>query len=168
MCYICEEKFENKYVKDKIYCKVRDHCHYKEVYRGTAYSICNLKHHVPRKLPMAFHNGSKHDYHFIIKWLAEEFEKQFISVTENTEQYINFTVPVVKEVTRIDKNGKEIREDISYWLKVIDSVRLMASWLSNLVNNLSERIQRIKFKYRHDDKKCETCGISYKYCDCFL
>ena len=27
-CYICKEKFENKYVKDKKYCKVRDHCHY--------------------------------------------------------------------------------------------------------------------------------------------
>ena len=27
-CYICKEKFENKYVKDKKYCKVKDHCHY--------------------------------------------------------------------------------------------------------------------------------------------
>ena len=25
-CYICKEKFENKYVKDKKYHKVRDHC----------------------------------------------------------------------------------------------------------------------------------------------
>ena len=22
--------------------------------------------------------------------------------------------------------------------------------------------------YRHDNKKCETCGIKYEYCDCFL
>ena len=28
ICYICKEKFENKYLKDKKYCKVRDHCHY--------------------------------------------------------------------------------------------------------------------------------------------
>ena len=27
ICYICKEKFENKYVKDKKY-KVRDHCCY--------------------------------------------------------------------------------------------------------------------------------------------
>ena len=27
-CYDCKEKFENKYVKDKKYCKVRDYCHY--------------------------------------------------------------------------------------------------------------------------------------------
>ena len=44
----------------------------------------------------------------------------------------------------------------------------MASSLSNLVNNLSEGIHRIKCKHRHKDKKCETCGIKYKYHDCFL
>ena len=26
----------------------------------------------------------------------------------------------------------------------------------------------IKCKYGHDDKKCETCRIKYKYCNCFL
>ena len=25
-CYICEEKCDNEYLKDKIYRKVRDHC----------------------------------------------------------------------------------------------------------------------------------------------
>ena len=44
----------------------------------------------------------------------------------------------------------------------------MASSLSNLVNNLSEGIHRIKCKFGHDDKKCEACGIKFKYCDSFL
>ena len=44
----------------------------------------------------------------------------------------------------------------------------MVSSLSNLINNLSEGIHRIKCKFGHDDKKCETCGIKYKYFDCFL
>ena len=44
----------------------------------------------------------------------------------------------------------------------------MGNLFSNLVNNLSKGIHRIKCKYGHDDKKCETCGIKYKYCDCFL
>ena len=26
----------------------------------------------------------------------------------------------------------------------------------------------IKCKYKHDDKKSETCRIKYKHCDCFL
>ena len=38
----------------------------------------------------------------------------------------------------------------------------MASSLSNLVNNRSEGIQRITCKFRHNDNKCETCGVKYK------
>ena len=37
--YICKEKFANKYLKDKKYHKVRDHCHYKQEYRGDVYSL---------------------------------------------------------------------------------------------------------------------------------
>ena len=44
----------------------------------------------------------------------------------------------------------------------------MARSLSNLVNNHSEGIHKIKLKYKQDDKKCETCRIKYKYWDCFL
>ena len=44
----------------------------------------------------------------------------------------------------------------------------MASLFSNLVNNLADGTHKIKFKFVHDDKKCETCGIIYKDCDCFL
>ena len=34
--------------------------------------------------------------------------------------------------------------------------RLMASSLSNLVNNLSEGLHRTKCELGHDDEKCET------------
>ena len=44
----------------------------------------------------------------------------------------------------------------------------MASSLSNFVNNLSEGIHKIKWKFGRDDKKCETYGIKYNYSDCFL
>ena len=53
-----------------------------------------------------FHNGSNHDYHFVIKKLVEEFEGQFTYLGENTEKYITFSVPIEKEVTRIDKKSK--------------------------------------------------------------
>ena len=42
----------------------------------------------------------------------------------------------------------------------------MASSLSNLANNLSKGIHKIKCKCGHNDKKCETWRIKYKYCDC--
>ena len=56
------------------YPKVRDHCHYIGKHRETAHSICNLKFNVPNETPVVYHNGSNHDYHFIIKELSNEFE----------------------------------------------------------------------------------------------
>ena len=44
----------------------------------------------------------------------------------------------------------------------------MTSSSSNLVNNLAEEIHRIKCKFGHDDKKCETCEIKCKYSNFFL
>ena len=46
--------------------------------------------------------------------------------------------------------------------------KISGKFLSHLVNNLSEGIHIIKCKFGHSDKKCETYGIKYKYCDCFL
>ena len=124
---------------------------------------------VLKKIPIDFHNGSTHDYHFIIKELAEEFKKQFTCSEENTEKCITFTVPVDKEVTRTNKNGnKKSRRNKLYMLQFIDSPRSMASSLSNLVNNISEGSHKIECKHGNYDKKCETCRIKYKYCNCFL
>ena len=100
----------------------------------------NLKYISSKEIPTLFQNGSNYDYHFIIKELAEEFEKKFTCLGENTEKYITFSVPIQKEVTRIIKNGKEITQTISYKLQFIDRARLMAILLSNLVNNLAEGI----------------------------
>ena len=78
-CYICEEKFENKYLKIKniVKLKISHYSHYREEYRGSAHSICNLKYRLPKSIPIVFHNESNYDYHFTIKDLAEEFKKQF-------------------------------------------------------------------------------------------
>ena len=44
----------------------------------------------------------------------------------------------------------------------------MASSLSNLLNNLAERIYKIKSKYGHNDKKCETYRINISIATVFL
>ena len=67
-------------------------------------------------------------------------------------KYITFAIPIEKEVTRIDKNGEEIRKTISYRLQFIGSARFMASSLSNLANNLAEEVHKVKYKYGHNDK----------------
>ena len=42
----------------------------------------------------------------------------------------------------------------------------MASSLSNLVNNLAERVHKIKYNNGHDNKKREIFVIKYKDCEC--
>ena len=70
-----------------------------------------------KKIPIVFHNGSKYDYHFVIKKLAEEFKGEFKWLGENTEEYITFSVPLKKE----NNNG----EIITYKLTFFDSYRFM-------------------------------------------
>ena len=84
-------------------------------YKGAAHSICNLK-YSEAKSSILFHVGSNYCYHFIIKESAEELKKQLICLAENNEKYITFTVPIEKEVTRIDKNREEITKHVSYIL----------------------------------------------------
>ena len=85
---------------------------------------------MPQEILVKIHNGSKYDYHFIIKELAEEFKGEFECLGENTEKYISFSVPIKKEHDK-DKT-------ITYKTKFVDTCRFMPSKLSNLVDNLSE------------------------------
>ena len=123
-CYICKKGFSTD-DDDKKYHKVRDHCHYAGKYRGAAHNICNLRYKIPKEIPVVFHNGSTYDYHFIIKELAEEFERQFECLGENTEKYITFSVPIKKQLD----NGKTI----TYKIKFTDSFRFMSSSLQCVV-----------------------------------
>ena len=68
-------------------------------------------------------------------------------------------------MTKIDKDGNESVVTISYKIKFIDSARFMAISLSNLVDNLSEEIHKIKCK----DYNCILAKdnlIKYKYLSC--
>ena len=136
ICHICKKDFNNDM-------KVRDHCHFTGKYRSAAKYMCNLRYKIPKNIPLIFHNGSRYDYHFIIKELAHEFEENFECLGENTEKYITFSVPIKKRIE--NKNM-----DITYKIKFIDSFRFMATSLSKLVDNLTDNI--------HNDKciKCKS------------
>ena len=69
-------------------------------YRGAAHSIWNVKYSIPEKIPIVFHNGSNYYFHFVIKELEKDFEKNFTCLGENTEKYITFTVSIEKEVRK--------------------------------------------------------------------
>ena len=59
----------------------------------------------------------------------------------------------------VDKNGEQIREKLFIILQFLDVARFMASSLSNIDNNLSEGIHKIKCKRRNGDRKCEIFRI---------
>ena len=127
---------------DKNKKKVRGHCHYTGNFRGAAHSECSLRYNVPKKNPIVFHNGSTHDYHFVIIKLVKEFEGEFECLEENTEKYITFSVPLKKE--------DDVK--ITYKLKFIDSYRFMSTLLSNPIDNLSGVY----------DKECKKCCMDRK------
>ena len=89
---------------------------------------------------------------------------------EHTEKYKTFSVPIEKEVTKIDKYGNESVVTISYKLKFIDSARLMITkLLSNLIDNLTIEIHKIKCKdcdffLEHESVKDNL--IKYKSLSC--
>ena len=70
-----------------------------------------------------------------------------------------------KNWQKLSKNFKKYILPITiYWQYTIYGKVIIKS----LVNNISEGIHRIKCKLGHNDKKCETCWIKYKYSNCFL
>ena len=89
--------------------------------------VAYLKYSVPKRILIVFHNGSNYDYHFIINELKEELEGKIICLGENTEKYINLSVPIEKKVIRIDKKGKEVTKTMSHRLQFIYSARFIAS-----------------------------------------
>ena len=147
--------------------KIMDHCHCTGEYSGDSHNVCNLGFNVLKGVPIVFRSGSNSDYHFIIKELAEEFEKQFTWLGENTEKYITFSVLIGKEVTRIGKK-KKFTKTMFCRLQFIDSGKFMASSLSNLVDNLGEGIYKIKCKSRHGNENVKFAELNTKIVSAFL
>ena len=84
-----------------------------------------------KKIPVVFYNGSKYDYHLIIKELAKGLDYgEFKCLGENTEKYISFLIPIKKE-----HNDGRIE---MFQIQFIDSLRFMPTALSDLADNLSE------------------------------
>ena len=85
---------------------------------------------------MIFHNGLNYDVFIIIKKLGKYFKKEFDYLWENIEKFTIFSVPIIKEVKRIYKNGKQTTKSISYRLQFTDIAIFVAGSLSNLVDQI--------------------------------
>ena len=159
--YICKKEFSTDNDDRKNY-KVKDHCHYTGKYRGAAHSICNLRYNTSRKISVIAHNASTYDYHLIIKELAKEFKGSFECLSEYTEKYITFSVPIKKQLD----NGKTI----TYKIRFKDSYRFMTSSLSSFVDNLADincekfdnKLGYIRFRDNHLLFECSHCNAWFK------
>ena len=94
-------------------------------YGGAAHRIFNLKDIVPKEISLVSHNGSNYDYYFKINELAEEFEKQFTCLVENTKKYITFLDLTQNKFTSINKNGAQITKIIFCRLRFTGSARFI-------------------------------------------
>lgn len=72
-CYLCNKSFDSLL-------KNRDHSHMSGMYLGAACTQCNLRRRRPAKLKIFIHNGSRYDFHFIIRALSKYDEIEKISV----------------------------------------------------------------------------------------
>ena len=97
---------------------------------------------------------------------------------ENAEKYITFSVPIKKQITKIDKYCNNKIVDISYKKKFTDSFRFMSSSLSGLVDNLAadeiknifsyecedynNKLDYLRFKENNMLSKCFQCNSWYK------
>ena len=104
-------------------------------------------------------------YHFILK----EFIKN-VFLVENTKKYKHFPIPIEIEVVQIDKDGNESIVTIFYKIKSIDSVRFLEASLSNLVDNFTEGIHKIKCKYcvlfiEYESVKVNSIRYKWLFCN---
>ena len=107
-CHLCKKKkWEDNYTNYKIYCEVRDHCHYTDKYIGPAHSICNLKNSITQKNPLV-HNGLNYDYHFAVKELTKKFEGKLNCLRENTVS--NNNKKKLKELVKMEKKLQKTYE----------------------------------------------------------
>ena len=92
ICYVSWKRFTQRLAKYENVCKVTDHCHFTSKYKGIAHIFSDLWFNMPSKILVVSHNGSNFDYLFIIKELANKFNRGFVCLgkIQNNKEKILF------------------------------------------------------------------------------
>ena len=151
-CYICDEEFSS----DNYKC--RDHDHISSEYLGAACNRCNLRRRKPSSLKIFVHNGSRYDFHFIVKALGKF----------NDEIHSLKVLPF---------NGENFRTISFNCFEFIDSLAFLQSSLSELASDLKEsghtynilkQTDLVKTNGKFDKNKynvlLEKSFFPYEYC----
>jgi hypothetical protein len=144
-CYMCEKLFSFDVVK------CRDHCHFTGKFLGAACQSCNLERRKPCDLKIFMHNGSRYDFHFIVK-----------SLNGRTD---------VKNIRVLPYNGENFRTISFNTFTFLDSLSFLQASLSQLAEDLSQtdnsyhilkQTYLVKTKNAFDQKKFQmVLGKSY-------
>lgn len=110
-CYLCNKKFDDKLTKN------RDHDHFTGRFLGAACTSCNLSRRRQRSIPIFLHNGSKYDFHFIIRALDHR---------------------KIKDIKILPYNGEHFRTIAIKGFKFLDSLAFLQASLSQLSEDLSK------------------------------
>ena len=110
-CYLCKQAFSDDVVK------CRDHCHFTGQYLGAACNTCNVNRKKSRRLKIFMHNGSRFDFHFIVKALNnKEGIKNLHVLPYNTENFrtISFnSFLFVDSMSFLQSSLAKLSEDLS-------------------------------------------------------
>ena len=91
-------------------------------------------------------------------------------IEENTEKYKTFSIPIQeKEIIKINEGGNGSVVTISYKITFIETRKFMAKLLSNIVDFLTEVIQKIMRKDWDCFLECESVkdnSTKYKHLFC--
>lgn len=111
-CYLCHKSFTTTI-------KCRDHCHFTGKYLGAACQTCNLDRRKQQQLKIFMHNGSKYDFHFIIKALNDR----------RTD---------IKNIHILPYNGENFRTIQFNSFIFLDSMSFLQNSLAQLSDDLSK------------------------------
>lgn len=115
MCHICEKEFS---LDDGENIKVRDHCHYRGHYMGSAHMKCNFRRSIQKEIPVYCHNFSGYDSHLILKAI------------KNDER--------IWKISAIPYNTEKVRTLTINYIQMLDSLNFLQGSLSALVNDLAK------------------------------
>ena len=112
-CYLCEKTFSFPLYK------VRDHNHATGKYLGAACNPCNLRRRKPSSLRIFVHNGSRYDFHFIVKALGKYHDK-------------------VNMIKVLPFNGENFRTISFNSFEFVDTLAFLQAPLSELCSDLKD------------------------------
>ena len=144
--------------------KVRDHCHFTGKFRGAAHGKCNLALKKDKTVPVGFHNGTKYDFHLLVRELGR-VNGHIRTIARNSEQHISVEKAVrISETTVVDKNGgpkldaatgKPVTKKDTWYIRLVDTLGFLQTSLVNCVKTFP----RSEFKFLKHEFGAENFDV---------